>query len=175
MCLNFFSVVEPPWVLVTNGSFHSDICVSPLTTSPAPLFTGTLENNVTFKFNDAEFNEFYRASIRRNITAEGHHRASLIIIIDGANYLMFSNAIITCWVNLDVILQYRLIIGNFPTFIGLSDFITVLAKIVRLHYMIIILYIAAESNINPTTDVEKDTDAATMATSDGNTFMKIYA
>ena len=116
MCLNFFSVVEAQRVLVTDGSFHSGVCVSPLSTSPAPFFTGTLINNNTFEFNDAEANEFFSASITRNATTEGHHQALLITIIDGANYLMFNNAIITCWVNTDVILQYRLIIGNSPTF-----------------------------------------------------------
>ena len=128
MCLNFFSVVEPQPVLVTDGSFHSGTCVSPLSTSPAPFFTGTLENNVTFEFNEAELNEFYSSSIHRNFTSEGHHQA--LLIIDGVN-LMFSNAIITCWVNSDVILQYRLIIGNSPTFmiIGLSDLITVLLNL----------------------------------------------
>ena len=142
VCLNFFSVVEPPQVPVTNGSFRSDVCVSPLRTPPAPLFTGTLENNITIKFNDAEFNEFYNASVYRNTSSEGYHQAWLIVL--GAN-LSFNNAIITCWVNSAVILQYHLIMGNSPTFKIrlLSDLITVLAKINKLHYniMVIILYI----------------------------------
>jgi hypothetical protein len=104
---------------MTNGSFQSDICVSPLRASPAaPLFTCDFENGITFEFNDAEPNKFYNASISRNITSEGHHWASLIIL--GPN-LTFNNAIITCWMNSDVILQYRLIIGNYE----LSGAITV--------------------------------------------------
>jgi hypothetical protein len=64
-------------------------------------------------------------------------------------------------VNLDVILQYRLIIGNSPIFMhddhrGLSESIIVLA---------LLYYNYVESSMDPTTE---DTDATTMATSDGN-------
>ena len=141
MCLNFFSLVEAQRVLVTDGSFHSDICVSPLRTSPAPFFTGILENNMTFEFNKAELNEFYSSNIYRNFTSEGHHQA--LLIIDGVNHT-FSNAIITCWVNSDVILQYRLIIGNSPSFmIIIYDYLnhSILTKLFKLHCMIFILCI----------------------------------
>ena len=111
VCLNLISVVQPQWVPVTNGLFQSDLCVSPLVTSPAPYFICTLENYITL--NDAKINELYNASISRNITSEGHHQALLTILGTNAT---FNNSIITCWVNSAVILQYRLTIGNSPTF-----------------------------------------------------------
>ena len=93
---------------VTDGIFQSDLCVSPLVTSLAPYFTCTFDDDVTL--NNAEINEHYNASVSRNYSTEGHHQAFLTIL--GANPTL-NNAIITCWVNLAVILQYRLmIVGN---------------------------------------------------------------
>lgn len=129
MCLNFISTVEPQRVPVTNESFQSDLCVSPLVTSPAPYFTCTFENYITL--NDAKINELYNASVSRNITSEGHHQALLTILDTNPT---FNNAIITCWVNSAVILQYRLIIGKSPTFMirEMSDSISRLSSYITI-------------------------------------------
>ena len=111
VCLNFISIVEPQWVPVTNESFQSDLCVSPLVTALAPYFTCTFENDVTLSY--AEIHKLYNASVSRSISPKGHHQALLTILSTNPT---LNNAIITCWVNSAAILQYRLtIISKFPT------------------------------------------------------------
>ena len=99
------ATVEAQQVLVTNGSFQSEPCISPRLSSPAPYFNYTLESDVTF--NEAEVNRYYSVNVNRSFGPRGHHQA--VVYISDVNSEL-NNSLITCWVESTVILQYRLII-----------------------------------------------------------------
>ena len=84
--------------------FDSDWCMSPLRTSPAPhwFLNG-------FLLNDGENNTHHGVMINRNSSNEGHHQSQLTFpkLTSSIN-----DSIVICKVNLMVILEYHLIIGE---------------------------------------------------------------
>ena len=97
-------------VNVTEKEFHlmeefkSDWCPSPLPSSPAPhwFLNGVL-------LNDGENNTHHGVMIKRNSSNKGHHQSQLTIpkLTSSMN-----DSIVICKVNLTVILEYHLIIGE---------------------------------------------------------------
>ena len=95
-------VIEREFLLFEK--FESDWCLSPLRTSPAPhwFLNGIL-------LNDGENNTHHGVRIMRNSSNEGHHQSQLTIpkLTSSIN-----DSIVICKVNLTVILEYHLVIGE---------------------------------------------------------------